>query len=1147
MRPRRKLPNVIKRTVNPPQRSQSPEIRSQRDSSQGQGPSRPLDGTKKKDNLLKSAGSGRDNRDRRGSGISRSSNSSKKRISGVGAECESDRESGYGETLYAPSSDFQSLERINSRLHNHHGVPSSTTGPPLTSRSWTSPVRARPQSGRSVCSDTSQGDRDVLEAILQADQAMQRIMSDIESPQPGSVDEWLRNRRESILAAERDGQPVRVLYDENSLTDSIKQALKKATGDSMAGARGVNGDVPQGMLSVHVEHEDRYPPENDSYRSIQSGQYSPVSNTRLKHGMEVLQHEMRVSRQTLEPNTEFTEDEEEEAAFGGAYGEDDIKSWHSGQTEPDPVMGSVDSIDRGTQTLRHRTTQTPEDAATQTSKHARRRKLPHLPASREGSEAYISDLSTSFSSGESFRRHEEKSRKSRTRKKEAHKKRRESDPGLVSSYTVSEELIQRHPRTEGNTYSENATPRGPVDETMDPASERYHKQYQQYMQAFDGARTGPFVPGYSEQDDSVFLHSPSSRQGQYGISVPRYMPRDPAVNSERLQLQQGFQRPREPLSNITGTYGNQSGLHEEKDSRKATFVKDSRSGPPGLLEQHSWDVLNSDDQIHGGNIPGIDFQSQTLRNHKTQTPGYAATQTPRHFNKYGHMSTDTLGSYTSGSDPRRSVERQDFVMQTPHYQETQTPIRLGADHAGQQLPRGTMSLGETYVMDSDRGFIQPWSQLGSRDLGDVSVRHFSTQTFGQMLNTSHHHVETQTSPQDIPSTSQPTQTEQVMTRSVPFQAYSQPAKPGREHVIDEDEEDIFSERPTNSKPSKKSKKKKKKKKSKRAEKDTPDSQTSRKDVLKLMLHQVRSLRTAMDPDGTVSPDKPKHKKKHQHKEREESVLESPLEEGHAEQEYTRMRLALLDRTPRGEFYSEPESQRPRRRHSIESYHSESPQRMSRVSSRERYSSREMFSSRERLAGNRPNRYGSYFNRGRHDTPPRRAYTPPPRRYHSPYNRREYTPPPRHRPRSREYRDLPHKRRLPPAPNHGFYRGPAKPVVRFHTPFTAPQMSRPPMIHPQAAFRPMAYNTPPVQQSVPIPIQNVQQPVQLANPPVPQQLQQPSVVVIGSPIQKVNPAPTHQSSKEDSYPSELSTSLDQAGQAMQEMKRLTHRMKKKTQD
>ena len=331
----------------------------------------------------------------------------------------SDRESGYGETLYAHSSD--------QHLSQEQLPPTSALLPSNAGAIWSS-------SGSS-----DEDDARVLSAIFEADSAMQRLMrSSANSTQAASdalaqnVDELLREGRLRVIDATENEQPVRVLlldqHQTSSLTDSIKRALKQpqhsttqqSQQDVMRDASHTSGDedeerVEAQLLPVKVFHESEFSGNDDAatYSSSEASvtcddddahSLASASSVRCSRvGVEVLEHDTEVTRSVLTADTHFSDSLDGSERDVTAHSDDahtssaaeEERSWQSDMSEREKMSGSNASIDAETQTLRHRTTQTLDPPPQW------RRQLPRVPTQQlhDDSDETPSDDETESGSG----------------------------------------------------------------------------------------------------------------------------------------------------------------------------------------------------------------------------------------------------------------------------------------------------------------------------------------------------------------------------------------------------------------------------------------------------------------------------------------------------------------------------------------------------------------------------------------------------------------------------------------------------------------------------------------------------------------------------------------------------------------------------
>ena len=266
---------------------------------------------------------------------------------------------------------------------------------------------------------------------------------------------------------------------------------------------------------------------------------------------------------------------------------------------------------------------------------------------------------------------------------------------------------------------------------------------------------------------------------------------------------------------------------------------------------------------------------------------------------------------------------------------------------------GTIVIEPTEVeaigLSQDKSY-RPYEVLNrDPDISLSSSKEFATQTFGQMAAVSHNHVETQT--EKVKRDSPKDNTAQVTTPETLRTVSKSPRTPSRSKSSNRN--------PKHSKT--------KDKKSHRphdltdatSENLTARTGTSRKNLLKYMLNQVRELKHQINPDATDSDTKSPTDRKSRQRLRD-SDSEDP-------EKYTKRRLELLSRNPKPRL---------RRRHSLESLTGDEPGDVARYFKRDR----------DRY-GRRPSTiYSSGRPRG-YDLPPRRAYTPPPQPRYVPARRR----------------------------------------------------------------------------------------------------------------------------------------------------------------
>ena len=351
-------------------------------------------------------------------------------------------------------------------------------------------------------------ENDVVRAILEADEAMQEMMAAAAPPlshSAGHLHDWFQ--RGHLTG---NTTPIQVHHDDTSLTDSAKQALKKnpQSADVMRQHHTWNGETPNSNLTrIPIVFDDA---DNVSEDSEESGKWAETTRssgggkewaetTRSSGGgfgnhslrmqnMEVVEHEVTINRQILKPRTnldspddEDEEEEEEEREESEEHEEgdtdDDAGSWGSGVTEPDPPSSGVETLDSATQTLRHRTTQTPENVGTQT--HGR-------PNSRQDV------LDEESEEGDDEEEVESESDNP-------------TNPSLMRTMAHQQSPVNRTLKVTGSRLENQP---------------EYLQQYQNYIEQFDGTASGPFVPRDTQLEDDVFRRESSSQL------PPRSVPRD---------------------------------------------------------------------------------------------------------------------------------------------------------------------------------------------------------------------------------------------------------------------------------------------------------------------------------------------------------------------------------------------------------------------------------------------------------------------------------------------------------------------------------------------------------------------------------------------------------------------------------------------
>ena len=846
-----------------------------------------------------------------------------------GCECvynfESDRESGYGDTLPATSTELiASADEVTQ-----------------------ADIDAEDISGHPVqlvlLDETLSSHGDVLAAMLEADLAMQEMMVS------GEHD----GRRHSDASV-----PVRVMLvrgasmpdDDSPLTDSAKRALQGKT--PLRQSSPVTRRLPpdQSLTRVNVSIDDRSS-AGHLHRSDTMWMAEDVGNLSsgtVRRQVEVVQHDVTQSTHVLQPNTHLFSDDDDN---------DDTMSWPSGMTEPDPEATFMSSKSWGTQTPRHRTTQTPEDAQTQTPRD-RRRKLPSVPGQSSRSSLDLCDIDTSVASGDSndstFMQVDTPGGATAPRSARQAAKRRklpgfQSEPPNCDGKSVSRDSdrtssalmrTMRYARTDSSrTGTEecdgpNSTLlRSAKDQTAQPA---YLKEYQEYIEAFDGTTTEPFAADSCHGDTLGDAHKMAAVPH---ASSRRYV----RPESSNRVLESGM-RSRVIGSEVSSNPniseanpGRRSTNGEQRVPRSSTRrVQSARAG-----RQRPSPEL----RVQAGRERSLTWHNREQRRSGTSRGDNATSNT---------AATQTRNiPHSSPRAAHRRVKTLDFTQQTLCHQTTQTPLKLRFCIDGSSIPSGTVSLGDTFVIDPNDSLsshaIQPWQLMGRDDLEIQASRDFATQTFGQAYQQSHSHIETQTNElglvKSMPRYShilddatQTTTNEQTQTRgeAVELQPHIDipPTRIRHSTTHEEPTRDVETQRDIFDIP--KSKKEKKKREHRRrddadavSQSATVQSNMTKMDILKFMLRQVRDLKSQINPAETDNTRKEKearkkHKSKHKHKHKSdvsESVADSF--DGEREKLYTKRRLELMYKKPEEvvAMVSDPES-RERRRHSFDSYLSE---------------------------------------------------------------------------------------------------------------------------------------------------------------------------------------------------------------------------------
>ena len=852
---------------------------------------------------------------------------------------ESDRESGYGDTLPATSTELIASNNDSEDISGH-------------------PVQLV------VVEESVGSHEDVLAAVLEADLAMQAMMTH----------NGVRRHDDASSV------PVRVMLmhdarfvdrDRDSpLTDSAKQARLKIPlrQSSPVSHRlpldhsqyvNVNDRTYDGSSAGHLHRSDMMWMSDD---------VGNLSSGTVRRQIEVIQHDVTQSTHILQPNTRLFSDDDDD---------DDDMSWPSGMTEPDPEgVNLLSSKDWGTQTLRTRTTQTPEDAQTQTPRD-RRRKLPSLPgqSSRSSMDLGSDDISVvSGDSNDSTRMQVDVAgpprnvRSTVKRRKlpgfQAEPANRETaNVGVDHTDSAMMRTMQR-----ARTDSMRIDP-GNRDVTDSPllratkegeAQPAYLKEYQEYIESFDGTMTETCDSdrcyinrgGHNMVAAAAVNHSVRPKSAGRALESgmrSRVIASDVSSNPN-ISCAKTVQRSTDDGHRLLPSSARR--VQSARAVRRQTFhVSELRVQPSRECSVKS----HNNNQLHDGSAP----------DKRLIVTAVARTR-------------NTSSDSRERVGPTR-VRMQDFSQQTACHHSTQTPLKLRICFDGVSNPGGTVSFGDTFVIDANERpsshVVQPWQLIGRDDLDIQSTRDFATQTFGQSYQQSHSHIETQTNelglitsvPPYTPILDDATQTiasEQTQTHIVAVESQQHvdiaPIQIMHSSVREEPTRDVETQRDIFDTP--RTKKEKKKRARHRSDATDAASQSAtvqpdmtKMDILKFMLKQVRDLKSQISPAETSGSrkrekeTKKKHKSKdtrHKHKhDVSDSVVNSF--EGEREKLYTKRRLELMYKRPDDVAAgSDPESrQQHRRRHSTDSYMSERLDRERRDYDelRGRYLSRSRFS------------------------------------------------------------------------------------------------------------------------------------------------------------------------------------------------------------
>ena len=988
----------------------------------------------------------------------------------------------------------RSLNRLDSESQEREALEGAVggTGSRVSFRQESTDSRNSPAS---LCTESINSQDEIVQAVLEADRAMQELMADETtinnntfnfSPEyqaashpdlvdlfPTSPPDGTGSKPEQfdsilngpITVVESDINSNCPIESSSSLTDSAKQALKDKkkmpattkTGDlwglspvfnesssTSTPTQEVDGERVNVMYETDSSGDDMVVrPQNVS--SPYSGalmspenlwmddSHENISSQTIRRHTEIIEHEVNTVKTILKPNTDLES-------------ETDTEVLEQSLTEPDPPPVFVDSRDLWTQTPRHRTTQTPEDAQTQTiAPKASKRRLPQIPGTHLRGETNVAPDSNSVCSFDADTRE-----------------------------TNSPLLRTIRPQTEGSFRSNDGkmdeTPNNndslPLRATRDISQQpEYITEYQKYIESFDGTGSGPFQPSdFIEGENPMLIdvdealqntvrprHDSPTRTPQpikprntVNISeqpVPRDNAGQTVVNGEPIDTLRSPSSRMMAMNEPNGSRSNSPGKSPTPTHEMMMSSSAASSPLPRTIQTGSPATSVDFDNL----IFDMESRPQSRPNNSRNKPRYSNSyevppvKTPRE----GQSEEEKVSQSSSTSDDatvQTVTETKDFGVQTLCHQSTQTPLKIrigsGRNQNGNKEPVQTLSLEDGTIvikpteleeigLSYDKSY-GPYEILNSRD-SDTSLassKEFSTQTFGQMAAESHDHVETQT--EKVKDDSQKSSVAQVTPPQTPRTVSKTPRTPSkpegsRRNPKDTKRKDRKSHRPPDLTDA-------------TSENLTARSGTSRKNLLKYMLNQVRELKHQINPDATDSEAKsPKDRKSRQRL--KESDSEDP-------EKYAKRRLELLSRNPKPRL---------RRRHSLESLSGDEPGDVARhfKRDRDRYSRRPSTRDDYYSYGSRPRGY---------DLPPRRAYTPPPQPRYVPARRRLPDVPVRDTPNS-----FPPPRpgyyppRLPPPNMFPPHARPHEPVFIAGPPppgmIPAGYWGRPPFSHPGAPPRP----------------------------------------------------------------------------------------------
>ena len=797
------------------------------------------------------------------------------------------------------------------------------------------------------------------------------------------------NKSESTSTPTRDvdGDPVNVMYESDSSSEGmVVRPLDLST---------MNHPEPGGIMSPESLWMDDNP--------------ANISSQTVRRHTEIIEHEVHTIRTVMEPDTNLKSENGSEAL-------------EQSLTEPEPPRILIDSKDLSTQTPRHRTTQTPEDAQTQTiERKSSKRRLPEIPGTKQS----VSPDNVSVTSVD-----DDNTREVGTNPSLLRTIHHQTEGSLRSNYGKTDE----EPNNNEGTMSLRAT----RDISKQP---EYITEYQKYIESFDGTGSGPFQPSnYMERESPITMYERNALQNtirpRHGN--PTRTPQTIHISPRNVVNISNQPVPRDNAGQTVVNGGQSYAIqspslermamnHEQRSSRHSSprnsmtprgdritpSVRESpvmmspshtRISAPSPITSEHFDNLFLDVESRPWSRPGSSESRSRDAENRNGSGRYeiSPVKTPRKSESPTQTKMNQTKVALDDANIQTAVETKDFGMQTLCHQATQTPLKIKiSSRNGSKEPTQTLSVEdgtitveptevEVIELSHNRSF-SPYEVLNNNNRSDSSLsssREFSTQTFGQMAVESQNHAETQT--EKMKDTSVKDQVTPVQTPRSSANQHRTPSKSDGSRRKPKD-----------------SNRKEKKSHTPRdvtdgfSENLTARSSSSRKNLLRYMLNQVKELKHQINLDATDTETKSPRDRNGRGR-----IKESDSEDP---EKYAKRRLELMYKSPRSRL---------RRRHSLESLTVDEPGNVARQigRDRDRYSMRPRFRD-DQYYSSRPRSYDDSFSR--------RAYTPPRRpRYASSSRRLPDVP----------VRDVP--RGMPP-PRHECYPPPGPPPPNVFPPHVRP--------------------------------------------------------------------------------------------------------------